>query len=86
MGVVAIGIAIGVAVAGTIASKVTADMVEDLKRQINRIVDAHKADADKLKAFQDLLQKLDMEKVYDVMKKVSEGVSGSFKTFLIDQQ
>jgi len=27
-----------------------------------------------------------MQKVYDVMKDVSEGVSGSFKTFLIDQQ
>lgn len=27
-----------------------------------------------------------MEKVYDVMKKVNEGVSGSFKVFLIDQQ
>lgn len=82
MGSVAIVIAIGVGVAGAISVKITSDMVEDLKRQINRIVDQHKADTDKLKAFQELLQKLNMEKVYDVMKKVSEGVSGSFNTFL----
>jgi hypothetical protein len=32
------------------------------------------------------LKKLDLGQVYEIMKKVSSGVSGSFKTFLVDQQ
>ncbi len=84
MGPVVVAIAIGIGSA--IAAKITADMVEDLKNQINRIVNQHKSDSDRLKALQQLLKKLDLDKVYEVMKKVSTGVSGSFKTFLVDQQ
>jgi len=88
MGVVCLCVAIGVAIAAAAAAaaaKITADMVDDLKRQINSIVDQHKPDVDKLKAFQALLEKLDMSKVYEVMKNVSENMSGNFKTFLADQ-
>ena len=81
---IAIGVAIAAAAAAA-AAKITADMVDDLKRQINNIVDQHKPDVDKLKAFQALLEKLDMSKVYEVMKNVSENMSGNFKTFLADQ-
>ena len=86
MGPVAIVVAIGIAVVGAVGAKITSDMVEDLKRQINKIVDLHKDDTDKLKAFQELLKKLDLKTVFDVMKKVNESTSGSFKTFLIDQK
>jgi hypothetical protein len=60
MGPVAAVVAIGIGIAGAIGSTVTSKILEDLKRQINKIVDAHKDETEKLKSFQDILKKLDL--------------------------
>lgn len=50
MGPAVVVVAIGIGSA--VAAKVTADIVDDLKDQINRIINQHKKDSDRLKALQ----------------------------------